>query len=700
MLKLIKISIILLIILAVQGLTAQITWEPTGGPYGGSIRKIKIGPDGTLFAFSYGSAYQSTNNGQAWSWMNFGNFNPNDVFFKNDGTIFATSEFDNSNNNELYRSSDMTNWEKKSVGLENRAIHNIVFHSSAVIACTDSGLYQSTDNGDNWNKISSIPGVNHILLLGFNSKGAMFAGTYAGLYRSLDSGKTWQLIGDGTDQTRTNIENLVIDSSDSIFMTTPYGIYRSYDGGDNWEHLTNGIVESNMGFLELLGNNKIFAGTSWSGCYLSMDYGNTWTQIINIGGSDFVMIGNKNVFVATNGGILFADSLSGTWSYKNNGINELQTSAILINKSNSQHKGEIFTGDVNGNIYKSTDNGNSWIVVNRIQGVGVSSIIFGGEDTLYASTIWGGVYRSVDDGESWEVENSGLDDPDVRAIAIDHNGILYAGTFSKIFKSTDKGETWVTSLSQSQSVQCSTLVVNKKNWLFAGTIVYGALRSKDGGLTWQQISTGMQVPIQFMAINDNDELFAATLDGNLYHSTNDGENWTLLKSGMGIFNLFVVNNNDLLAAVDVNHQDIGVYRSVDDGQTWFPEKNGLNNKYAFAFDINSDGYVFVCTNTGVYRSTSTILGVTNSTETASLLNIYPNPAESQTTINYSISKDGLAQIDLYDMLGNKVKTIFDGFVVSGNYSYTLNTEVLLPGSYYLRFSSSGKNIIQLLLKVR
>ena len=56
----------------------------------------------------------------------------------------------------------------------------------------------------------------------------------------------------------------------------------------------------------------------------------------------------------------------------------------------------------------------------------------------------GGVYRSTDDGDNWVEINHGVIQTDVRALAINANGHIFAGTYfgGGVFRSTDDGDSW------------------------------------------------------------------------------------------------------------------------------------------------------------------------------------------------------------------------------------------------------------------
>src|SRR5574342_784682 len=51
-----------------------------------------------------------------------------------------------------------------------------------------------------------------------------------------------------------------------------------------------------------------------------------------------------------------------------------------------------------------------------------------------------GVYRSIDHGKNWEL--TGLTGTGVRSLAIRTNGDLFAGTTDGVFRSTDNGDNW------------------------------------------------------------------------------------------------------------------------------------------------------------------------------------------------------------------------------------------------------------------
>ncbi len=72
-----------------------------------------------------------------------------------------------------------------------------------------------------------------------------------------------------------------------------------------------------------------------------------------------------------------------------------------------------------------------------------------------------------------------------------------------------------------------------------------------------------------------------------------------------------------------------------------------------------------------------------------LLNSYPNPFNPTTTISYSIKKNGLTSLKVYDILGNEVATLVKENETAGNYSVEFNAGRLPSGIYIYRLISGN-----------
>jgi len=63
---------------------------------------------------------------------------------------------------------------------------------------------------------------------------------------------------------------------------------------------------------------------------------------------------------------------------------------------------------------------------------------------------------------------------------------------------------------------------------------------------------------------------------------------------------------------------------------------------------------------------------------------YPNPFNPTTTIRYELPQEGVVTIDIYNILGQKVKTILNEFKKADRYEATFNAIGLASGVYIYR----------------
>jgi serine protease AprX len=66
---------------------------------------------------------------------------------------------------------------------------------------------------------------------------------------------------------------------------------------------------------------------------------------------------------------------------------------------------------------------------------------------------------------------------------------------------------------------------------------------------------------------------------------------------------------------------------------------------------------------------------------------YPNPFNPTTQIKYFVPQGSIVRINLYNILGSQIKTIYDGFAATGDHELTLDASKLSSGVYFVNFSS-------------
>jgi hypothetical protein len=76
---------------------------------------------------------------------------------------------------------------------------------------------------------------------------------------------------------------------------------------------------------------------------------------------------------------------------------------------------------------------------------------------------------------------------------------------------------------------------------------------------------------------------------------------------------------------------------------------------------------------------------------SSLYQNYPNPAKQSTAINFKVNTKGAVSVELFDMVGNSVKTLVNEDLKAGTYSIPVDTAELPNGIYFYVLKKDGSS---------
>ncbi len=338
-----------------------------------------------------------------------------------------------------------------------------------------------------------------------------------------------------------------------------------------------------------------------------------WTSLgpYNIGGRVLALAINPNkpniIWAGAASGGLWKSVTggigSGAWTYVNTGYNTVSVSAIAIDPL-SPNVMYIGTGEISlyhrplvgtpgarasygMGILKSTDLGVTWNQtgltwlfpeITAVQKIVINHM---NPHTLFAATSEG-VYKSTDAGTSWIRSNSVLMAMDIvmspidTSMLISSHGSLNSSPNPGLYKTTNAGISWfqLTSGLPTTNFGRTALTIYQSN----PAIIYAGI--SDGG------SGGML---------------------GLYKSTNSGSNWTLVNSANYVGTQGWYNN---VIALHPNNPNtiycagIDIHKSTDGGVT-LPEISGYAvhvDHHAIVFDPTNPSIVYFGTDGGVYKT--------------------------------------------------------------------------------------------------
>ncbi|MBX2976788.1 MAG: T9SS type A sorting domain-containing protein [Ignavibacteriaceae bacterium] len=83
-----------------------------------------------------------------------------------------------------------------------------------------------------------------------------------------------------------------------------------------------------------------------------------------------------------------------------------------------------------------------------------------------------------------------------------------------------------------------------------------------------------------------------------------------------------------------------------------------------------------------------------------LVQNYPNPFNPSTQIKFSVAKEGMASLKVYDMLGREVAVLVNENLTAGQYIYTFNGTNLASGTYVYELNQNGTRVAKKMLLMK
>jgi len=459
----------------------------------------------------------------------------------------------------------------------------------------NSGLYKSTDGGENWRKITKgLPGAEQGLgRIGVgiapSNSNLMFAVVDArqngGIYKSTDAGESWSLVhenrrlwGRGGDFAEIKIHP---KNPDRIYVAN-VASYTSADGGKTWSSLKGapGGDDYHRIWINPI-NPDIMLFVADQGAVITVNAGRTWSSWYNQPTTQLYHVSTDNAFPYWVYGGQQESGAIGVASRGNGGqisfrefmgVGSDEYAYVAPDPKNSDI---IYGGRLmrfNKKTGQSTNVAPEALRSGKYRFVRTMPLLFHPADDnmlLFGTNV---MWKTMNGGQSWEIISPDLtyEQPEVPASVGDYKtkemetmarrGVIYSigpspVDVQTIWAGTDDGRVHLTkngggdwtevtppamsTWDKVSQIDASHFDVNTAyiaiNAIRKDDMTPYVYRTRDGGKSWDLITKGMNPNGSVNVVREDPKqkglLYAGT-EREVYFSIDDGENWQSLRNNM------------------------------------------------------------------------------------------------------------------------------------------------------------------------
>ena len=445
--------------------------------------------------------------------------------------------------------------------------------------------------------------------------------------------------------------SVAIDGNNAVIGSKEKAYVYSYDG-TNWTEqqiltASDGVSDDRFGYSVAISGNYIVVGAD-SDCDNGAGSGSTY--IFYFDGTSWIEL---QKLTASDGTAydMFGSSVSIYGNY------------IVV----GAHSDDI-NGNTSGSAYIYHYNDTTWVEQQKLMPMdgyahdhfGMSVSMSGDFAAIAAfgdNTLTGSVYMFYNTGTSWiEQQRVFASDGDT----VDEFGWSVSLCGSNLLVGADLDDGDNDSLSASGSAYIFSF--NGIDWIEQQKLTASDADSGGAFGTSVSISGNYAVVGAFRAGN-------AFESGAAYIYYFDGTNW--------------IEHKRILASDSASGDYLGWAVSISGNQTFVGATNDDDNG-------DRSGSVYVV------REELVEISNENVNNKARSLNIYPNPFNPQTNISYSVEEETSVEISVYNMKGQKVKTLVNKSVSAGDHSvvwhgFSESGKSVSSGVYFVKMTS-GNNI--------
>ena len=280
-------------------------------------------------------------------------------------------------------------WQRASAGIfmesEVRALAVHPTHTNVLFAGTDAGMYRTENGGDRWERLDSPMNGMQVWALAVSPKNpdTIYAGTCpSSLFKSIDGGKSWRKLNVELAETCAGgaivprVTSIAVDPDDDQTVYAGIeidGMRITNDGGKTWVTRNEGLSSLDIhGLAVVPGNPKTIVATTNNDVCITTDL-EKWTPLTVKNhfpwpycrsalylknGTGRVYVGAGNGPPGNEGALFYTSNLGKSWTRANLGLTANSTIWVITHQPAVPNW--LFACSVSGQLFRSTDGGNTW----------------------------------------------------------------------------------------------------------------------------------------------------------------------------------------------------------------------------------------------------------------------------------------------------------------------------------------------------
>ncbi|MBE2256888.1 MAG: T9SS type A sorting domain-containing protein [Ignavibacteria bacterium] len=588
----------------------------------------------------------------------------------------------------------------------------------------NGNFLKTTNGGKNWNQLN-FPELNDLKdfkikngKLYLISSNKISNKHYYAI--SNDTGKTFNF---KPVQLNVQINNLVEFDNYNNFIyivasTNPYKnlILKSVDEANTW---SVNQIDSLYFFNEIIFFNEttgiILLGTynQYGKIKRTTDGGLSWNNFVydenpNYGIINGIKINNSIAYLCGTTGLILKTTNAGSdWIE----LSKRFTSNTLTSGSFKNSLTGVIVG-VNGTALRTTNGGVNWDRLELNTKINFNNIFLFSDGIGYITGDTSGYYKTTNNGVNWIYYDMSLYGQKFYGSFISSKqGCITGGYPLKMVITNDGGENWYYSeIPMGWSQQYGGTASNFQNVNCLGTNKFIATQSytphnspgrtslfytTNSGLNWTAAyTTCLGQGVQGLAITKNDTDFVY-----FNPSCEDGISQARITHNFFLNTEKVSLNSNYISFYNKNFgistNQSGVYYTVNSGRRWTLIKNYLKDSYlpiladsVTAYFIGYNGKIIKASNINKNDYLETKDNIVANFE---LFQNYPNPFNPTTNIDFQIKNESFVELEIYDLMGRKIKTLLNKNLNSGSYSVKFEAENLSSGIYFYKLKTLSTN---------